>query len=100
MEALQILGWIYLGVCLGSIGGVLGLGLFQVGKTADLKETIQDLRIQRQLLKDEIFRMSKRGKPAPRKRKYWKKKHFVAWVTFKRAAQMCALLRPRIVTCR
>ena len=74
MEALQILGWIYLGVCLGSIGGVLGLGLFQVGKTADLKATIVDLRLQRELLKKEIFRLTKRGKPAPRKRRNWKKK--------------------------
>ena len=74
MEALQILGWIYLGVCLGSITGVLGLGLFQAGKTADLKATIIDLRLQRTMLKDEILKLSTRGKPAPRKRKYWKKK--------------------------
>jgi len=74
METLQILGWIYLGVVLGSLGGVIGLGLFQVGKTADLKATIQDLRLQRQLLKKEIFRLTKRGKPAPRKRRNWKKK--------------------------
>ena len=74
METLQILGWIYLGVVLGSLGGVIGLGLFQVGKTADLKATIQDLRLQRQLLKKEIFRLTKQGKPAPRKRRNWKKK--------------------------
>ena len=74
METLQILGWIYLGVCLGSIGGVLGLGLFQIGKIADLKATIVDLRLQRTMLKDEILKLSTRGKPAPRKRKYWKKK--------------------------
>ena len=30
METLQILGWIYLGVMLGSLGGVIGLGLFQI----------------------------------------------------------------------
>ena len=29
METLQILGWIYLGLMLGSIGGVMGLALFQ-----------------------------------------------------------------------
>ena len=74
METLQILGWIYLGVCLGSITGALGLGLFQAGKIGDLKVTIQDLRLQRTMLKDEILKLSKRGKPAPRKRKYWKKK--------------------------
>ena len=44
METLQILGWIYLGVGLGSIGGVLGLGLFQGGKVASLKREINDLK--------------------------------------------------------
>ena len=34
METLQILGWIYLGIILGSIGGVVGLGLFQVNRVA------------------------------------------------------------------
>ena len=36
METLQILGWIYLGICLGSIMGVFGLGLFQAGKVTYL----------------------------------------------------------------
>ena len=74
MEALQILGWIYLGVVLGSLGSIVGLSLFQVGVVADLKATIVDLRLQRELLKKEIFRLTKRGKPAPRKRRHWKKK--------------------------
>ena len=73
METLQILGWIYLGIVLGSIGGVIGLSLFQVRNVADLKAEIRDLRIQRELLKKEIYRLTKRGKPAPRKRN-WKKK--------------------------
>ena len=74
MEALQILGWIYLGVVLGSLGSIVGLSLFQVGVVADLKATIVDLRLQRELLKKEIFRLTKRGEPAPRKRRNWKKK--------------------------
>ena len=74
MEALQILGWIYLGMCIGSIGGVIGLGLFQAGRVKSLETEIQDLRLQRELLKKEIFRLTKRGKPAPRKRRNWKKK--------------------------
>jgi|TARA_B100001113_G_scaffold245754_1_gene202220 hypothetical protein len=73
METLQILGWIYLGIVLGSIGGVIGLSLFQVRNVADLKAEIRDLRIQRELLKKEIYRLTKRGKPAPRKRN-WKRK--------------------------
>ena len=74
METLQILGWIYLGLGLGSIGGVFGLALFQGNKSQDDRQTIVDLRLQRQLLKDEIFRLSKRGKPVPRKRRNWTKK--------------------------
>jgi len=73
METLQILGWIYLGVGLGSVGAVIGLSLFQVRNVADLKAEIRDLRIQRELLKKEIYRLTKRGKPAPRKRN-WKRK--------------------------
>ena len=74
METLQILGWIYLGIILGCMGGVIGLSLFQVRNVADLKAEIRDLRLQRQLLKGEIERISKRGKPQPRKRRNWKKK--------------------------
>ncbi len=63
METLQILGWIYLGIILGSMGSVVGLSLFQVRNVADLKAEIRDLRLQRQLLKEEVFRLTKRGKP-------------------------------------
>ena len=74
MTTLQILGWIYLGIVLGGMGAVVGLSLFQVRHVADLKATIRDLRLQRTLLKEEIFRLTKRGKPAPRKRRNWKRK--------------------------
>ena len=74
MTTLQILGWIYLGIVVGSMGAVVGLSLFQVQNVADLKATIRDLQLQRKLLKEEIFRLTKRGKPAPRKRRNWKRK--------------------------
>ena len=74
METLQILGWIYLGVVIGTITGIIVLGLFQAGRVKSLETEIQDLRLQRELLKKEIFRLTKRGKPAPRKRRNWKKK--------------------------
>ncbi len=74
METLQILGWIYLGVALGSIGGVFGLGLVQAGKYSRIEDENISLRLQRTMLKEEILKLSTRGKPAPRKRKYWKKK--------------------------
>ena len=74
METLQILGWIYLGLTLGSIGGVIMLGLFQAGRVESLERQISDLEFKNRILRGENERLSKRGKPAPRKRRNWKKK--------------------------
>jgi len=74
METLQILGWIYLGLAIGSIGGAIALSLFVGPRMRDYESEISDLRLQKQLLKGEIERISKRGKPQPRKRRNWKKK--------------------------
>ena len=64
--------WVIVGIVIGSIGGILIISLLTSGKTEDLYTEIQDLRTQRQLLKEEIFKLSKpRQKPTPRKkRKY------------------------------
>ena len=74
METLQILGWIYLGLILGSIGGVVGLGLFIGPKMKQYIREIDELEFKNRILKGENERLSKRGKPAPRKRRNWKKK--------------------------
>jgi hypothetical protein len=77
METLQILGWIYLGVALGSIVGVMGLALFQGGKIASFKREINDLQLSNKILKGEIKRLTKNsrnGKPIPRKKRNWKRK--------------------------
>jgi hypothetical protein len=74
METLQILGWIYLGMCIGSIGGVIGLGLFQAGRVKSLEVKINDLEEEKRLLKSQLNKSYKRGKPQPRKRRNWKKK--------------------------
>ena len=74
METLQILGWIYLGMCIGSIGGVIGLGLFQVSRVADMRATIQDLEEDKRLLKGQLNKSYRRGKKKTRKRRNWKKK--------------------------
>ena len=76
METLQILGWIYLGIMLGSMGGVFGLALFQGGRIASFKREINDLEFKNRILRGENDRLSKRGKPQPRKRRNWKKKPF------------------------
>ena len=72
METLQILGWIYLGVVIGSITGVIGLGLFQGGRIASFKREINDLNDEKRLLKLQLDKSYRRGKPAPRKRN-WKR---------------------------
>jgi len=51
METLQILGWIYLGIMLGSMGGVLGLALFQGGRIASFKREINDLEFKNRILR-------------------------------------------------
>tara|TARA_R100001082_G_C4254070_1_gene112715 strand:+ start:213 stop:458 length:246 start_codon:yes stop_codon:yes gene_type:complete len=74
METLQILGWIYLGVALGSMVGLMGLSLFVGPKIKQYTVDIADLEEEKKLLKAQLVKSYKRGKPAPRKRKYWKKK--------------------------
>jgi hypothetical protein len=74
METLQILGWIYLGIMLGSIGGVIGLGLFQAGRVKSLETEIDDLKEEKKLLKSKLTKSFNRGKPQPRKKRTWKRK--------------------------
>ena len=74
METLQILGWIYLGVMLGSIGGVMALSLFVGPKIKQYTVDIDELEEEKRLLKAQLDKSYKRGKPQPRKRRNWKKK--------------------------
>ena len=65
--------WVLVGIIIGSIGGVLTISLVSGGKIDDLENEIQDLRAQRQLLKEEIFRLDKPSrKPTPRKKRNYK----------------------------
>ena len=77
METLQILGWIYLGIAVGSIGGAIALSLFQSKRITELLSEINDLQLSNKILKGEIKRLTKnsrKGKPIPRKRRNWKRK--------------------------
>ena len=68
--------WVLVGIFIGSIGGVLIISLLTAGKTEDLNMDIQDLRNQRQLLKEEILRLSKlKSKPTPRKKRNYKSRN-------------------------
>ena len=65
--------WVIVGIIIGSFSGILTISLLTAGKTEDLYMEIQDLRTQRQLLKEEIFRLSKpKSKPTPRKKRNYR----------------------------
>ena len=70
------------GLFIGSCLGMLILGLVSINRDnklrddiSDLNGEVEDLRTQRELLKKEIFRITKRGKPQPRKRRPYKKNY-------------------------
>jgi cell division protein FtsB len=69
---LETVLWIFLGIIVGSIAGIVTISLTTSGKIDDLENEIQDLRNQRQLLKEEIHRLNiPKSKPTPRnKRSY------------------------------
>ena len=70
---LETVLWVFLGIIIGSIGGIFTISLVSAGKFDDLQNEIQDLRNQRQLLKEEIFRLNKpKSKPTPRKKRNYR----------------------------
>ena len=68
--------WVIVGIFIGFIGGILIISLLTAGKTDDLENEIQDLRNQRQLLKEEIHRLNQpKRKPTPRKKRNYKSRN-------------------------
>ena len=51
--------WVLIGVLIGSPIGFIISSVLTSDKMEDLDTEVQDLRTQRQLLKEEIFRLSK-----------------------------------------
>ena len=65
--------WVFVGIIIGAIGGILGISLVSAGKFDDQQNEIYDLRVQRELLKEEIERLNKpRRKPTPRKKRNYR----------------------------
>jgi len=63
-----------IGLVIGSILGMMIIGIVSSGKMSDLDNEIISLRIQRNLLKDELLKQKpkKRYKKKPFKKKYKK----------------------------
>ena len=64
--------WVLIGVLIGSPIGFIISSVLTSDKMEDLDTEVQDLRTQRQLLKEEIFRLSKSRKPQPRNKRNYK----------------------------
>ena len=73
---LETVLWVFLGIIVGSITGIVTISLTTSGKIDDLENEIQDLRNQRQLLKEEIHRLNvPKSKPTPRKKRNYRPKN-------------------------
>ena len=73
---LETVLWVFLGVIVGSIAGIVTISLTTSGKIDDLENEIQDLRNQRELLKEEIHRLNEpKSKPTPRKKRGYKSRN-------------------------
>ena len=62
------------GILIGLPIGFIISSILSSRKLEDLDTQVQDLRTTRQLLKDEIFKLSNNRKPQPRKRRNYKPK--------------------------
>jgi|TARA_B100002019_G_scaffold150839_1_gene129930 hypothetical protein len=63
------IGWIWLGILIGVVSGVVASSFGAASKIGDLEAEIIQGRAIRDALKDEIFRLENQAKPKPRKRR-------------------------------
>ena len=69
-ETLSTIGWVYVGIVIGGMSMMFAISILNGSKQGDLEAEILDLRVQRQMLKEEIFRLSKpKSKPKPRQKR-------------------------------
>ena len=71
---MELILWILVGILVGGTSGVLSMALFSFNRISSMENEIQDLRVQRKLLKDEVLKLSTKRKPNPRR----KRKHVKA----------------------
>ena len=64
---LETIGWVYLGIFVGFVMGVLLISILASGKQADLETEIIHLRAIRESMKEEILKLENQPKPKPRR---------------------------------
>ena len=65
----SIVLWVCLGIILGGVCGVGGMYLTNKNNVSQLENEIYDLRVVREALKEEIFRLDNQTKPKPRSKR-------------------------------
>ena len=63
------IGWVWLGILIGVVAGVVASSFGAASKIGDLEAEIVQGRAVRDALKEEIFRLENQAKPKPRKRR-------------------------------
>ena len=66
---LTIIGWVWVGILIGFVMGVILISMMASGKQADLEAENLHLIFVRDSLKEEIFRLENQPKPKPRKKR-------------------------------
>ena len=70
---ITIIGWVWIGILIGFLMGVVLVSMLLSGKQDDLEAENLHLRFVRDSLKDEIFRLDNQTKPKPRSKRRIKK---------------------------
>ncbi len=66
---ITIIAWVWVGIIIGFVMGVLLVSMLASGKQADLETENMHLIFVRDSLKEEIFRLENQVKPKPRKKR-------------------------------
>ena len=66
MPVIEILGWVWMGIIIGSTAGIVWTSKHYADEISDRDSEISVLKGTREVLKEEIFRITK---PKPKKRR-------------------------------
>jgi len=66
---ITIIGWVWLGIVIGTLIGITVVSILSNSKQAELESENLHLIFVRDSLKEEIFRLENQSKPKPRKRR-------------------------------
>ena len=63
------IGWIWVGLVIGTVFGIIVSGILSSGKLSELEAENLHLKFVRDSLKEEIFRLDNQVKPKPRSKR-------------------------------